>query len=354
MNSKDIITVCYFGIYKPEYSRNKILISGLKSNGVSILECRTGLMGILKYFDLIKKHWKIRKDYDVMLVAFPGFQSVILAKFLTRKPIVFDAFISMYDSIVLDRKLVRKYSLKAKYFWWLDKLSFMVADLVIIDTNEHKKYLSKEFRINSKKIERVFLGADTNIFYPREEIEKNQKFKVMFYGTYIPLQGIEYIVKAAKILENDKDIIFELIGDGQEKSNILELAKELKIINIVFKGNLSISELANRIFDSDVCLGIFGNTEKTKRVIPNKVYECVAMKKPVITCDTPAERELFNDDELFFTKIADPESISNAIIKIKNNKILRNNIAENGYSKFVKNVIPDRIGFHLKEILKNF
>src|SRR3989339_1021199 len=128
------MVICYFGIYKPSYSRNKILLSGLKSNGVEILECRTDKSGLLKYFDLIKKHWKIRNDYDVMLVAYPGFQSVILVKFLTSQPIIFDAFVSLYDSMVLDRKTVSRKSLKAKYFWWLDKLSMTAADLVLIET----------------------------------------------------------------------------------------------------------------------------------------------------------------------------------------------------------------------------
>ena len=175
--------ICYFGIYKPDYSRNKIIMSGLKSNGAEIIECRSDKKGISKYFDLIQKHWSIRNQYDVMFVAFPGFQSVILAKFLTRKPIIFDAFLSMYDSMVMDRKTVSPKSLKAKYFWWLDKISMTVADLVLIDTNEHKKYLSKEFNIKLEKIERVFVGADTNIFYPRDGVPKNEKFIVLFYGS---------------------------------------------------------------------------------------------------------------------------------------------------------------------------
>lgn len=110
------MVICYFGIYKPSYSRNKILLSGLKGNGVEILECRTDKNGALKYFDLIKKHWQIRNDYDVMFVAYPGFQSVILAKFLTSKPIIFDAFVSMYDSMVSDRKKVSKKKFKSKIF----------------------------------------------------------------------------------------------------------------------------------------------------------------------------------------------------------------------------------------------
>lgn len=345
------MVICYFGIYKPNYSRNKILLSGLKSSGVEILECRTDKKGIFKYFDLIKKHWQIRNDYDVMFVAYPGFQPVILAKFLTSKPIIFDAFVSLYDSMVLDRKSVSRNSLKAKYFWWLDKLSITAADLVLMDTNEHKKYLATEFSIKDSKIKRIFLGADTNIFFPRKNVVKNDKFKVLFYGTYIPLQGVEYIVRSAKILEQEKDIEFELIGDGQEKNNILELAKELEIKNIDFKNNVSVNELAERISQADVCLGIFGNTEKARRVIPNKVYECVAMNRPVITADTQAVRELFSDSELFLVDSSNPRKIADAIIKVKSD--IKNAVLVSGraYDKFKNHVLPEQIGAGLKYII---
>lgn len=342
--------ICYFGIYNPEYSRNKILISGLKMNGVDVIECRSDKKGISKYFDLISKHWKIRKDYDVMVVGYPGFQPVILARFLTRKPIIFDAFLSMYDSVVLDRKQISENSLKAKYFWWLDKISMSIADMVIIDTNEHKKYISEEFKICGDKIERVYIGADIDIFYPEKGDKDDNVFRVLFFGTYIPLQGIEYIIKAAKLLEREKDIRFEIIGKGQEKEKILKLSKELKNTNINFSDAVPQSQLRSKISSSDVCLGIFGNTEKTKRVIPNKVYECVATGKPVITADTPAERELFNDSELIFTEIADGNAIAQAILSIKSQPKLALKVAEKGYSKFIKEAAPKILGLKLKKV----
>lgn len=94
----------FFGIYKDAYSRNRILIKSLRENNINVITCHTDCKGADKYIDLIKKHWKIRKDYDVMLVGYLGWSSVVLAKFLTRKPIIFDVFLSIYDSTVFDRK----------------------------------------------------------------------------------------------------------------------------------------------------------------------------------------------------------------------------------------------------------
>ena len=54
-----------------------------------------------------------------MVVGFPGYQVMLLAKFLGKKPIIFDCYSSLYDSEVWDRKLVRPRTPKALYYWFL-------------------------------------------------------------------------------------------------------------------------------------------------------------------------------------------------------------------------------------------
>lgn len=351
-HTKKGLTVCYFGTYTPEYSRNKILISGLKKNGVDVIVCYTVSKGFFKYIDLIIKHWKIRNKYDIMIVGFQGVQAVILAKVLTRKKIIFDAFASLYDSMVMDRKSVKVGSLLARYYWWLDKISMTLADIVLFDTNEHINYASKEFGIKKEKFKRVFIGADTSVFYPVKKEIGSKKFKILFYGSFLPLQGIDYIVKAAKFLEKEKDIVFEIVGWGPEKRKILDLFERLKPENLFFTDGQNQESLRKKGTESDLCLGIFGETNKTKRVIPNKVYECIAMRKSVITADTPAVRELFEDGEIMLVKVADHVSLANAIMVLKNNKELAGSIAQKGYNKFLKFATPNILGMQLLEIIK--
>ena len=86
-------------------------------------------------------------------------------------------------------------------------------------------------------------------------------------------------------------------------------------------------------------------------MIPNKVYECVAMGKPVVTADTPAIRELFEDGELMFVKVSDHISLANAIMTLKNNRELANDIAQKGYQKFLRFATPNVLGRQLLEII---
>ena len=338
------LTVCFFGIYNPEYSRNRVLINGLKENGVEVLECRTSKKNLIKYFDLIKKHWKIRNQYDVLFVAFPGFQSMILARFLTGKKIVYDSFTSIYDSEVNDRKNTKKGSLKAKYFWFLDWLSCKLANKILLDTNENIKYYISEFGIKKEKFERVFVGTDTSIFRPKEKIKYNNKFIVHFHGSNIPLQGVDCVLESAKLLEREKDIQFNIVG-----SNIKKEYEGNGFENINFMENVPYTELPNYINKADICLGIFGDTEKAQRVIPNKVFECVACEKAVITLDTPAIRELFDENDLCLIFSDSVEELVQAILDLKNNPEKIDYLAQNGYNRLIQNVKIKKLGSQLKE-----
>ncbi len=201
-------TLC-FGSYDPNYPRNRVIIKGLRENGVEVTECNDLSKIWLRYPNLIRKY---KSDYDAMIVCHPGHVNIPLAKMLTKleaKPLIFDAFISEYDTNVFDRKLVREGSLKSKFYFYLDKIACMLSDVVLLDTDEHINYFHKKFGIKKEKFRRIFIGADDAVFYPRKIEGKDGVFIVTLHGTFIPLQGIQYVVKAAKLLEDHKDIKFE-------------------------------------------------------------------------------------------------------------------------------------------------
>lgn len=341
--------VLYFGNYDSNYSRNRVLIHGLRDNGVEVLECNSRRAGLAKFVELFRKHWRMRNSYDVMVVGFLGQQIIPFAKLISRKPIVFDSFLSLYDSNVFDRKTVKSDSLKARYYWLLDWLSMYLANIVLFDTEQHIKYASKEFGIKVGKFRRIWIGASDDIFYPAPKQNMGQ-FTILFYGSFIPLQGIEYILASAKLL-NEESVRFVIIGNGQEKKKMLTLSDKLGLNDVEFKDYLEPQLLKNEIAKADVCLGIFGATHKTQRVIPNKVYECIAMQKPVITADTPAIRELFDPTDLALVESANPQALATAIIKLKDNHDLRDAIAVSGYARFKQEATPFILGGKLKQII---
>ncbi|MEK7536914.1 MAG: glycosyltransferase [Patescibacteria group bacterium] len=352
--------ILYFGNYNPNYARNRILIDGLRENGVEVLECNVQGGGFRALPKLFLKYLKLKTSYDVMIVGFPGQEVMFLARFLTlrffsgqaRKPIIFDAFASHYGGYIIDRKKYPKTSLMAKYYRFLDKWSCRLADLVLLDTQAHINFFVEEFNLPPEKFRRIWIGADDKVFKPLPfPVEKNV-FRVLFFGTFIPLQGIKYILQAVKILE-DQNIFFTIIGDGQEKESILELNHQLNLKNIEFKGKMLSEGILTEAKKCHLCLGIFGDTPKTALVIPNKIYESLAMRRPVISGDTSACRELFSDDNLMMVQPADSESLAKAILELKNNLDLRGKLVENGYNKFIKYCTPKVLGGELKLLISN-
>lgn len=344
--------VLYFGVYDPDYSRNWVLINGLRKNGVEVEELRQKpARGA--WLKLIWGYLKLKKDFTAVVVGFPGQEMMFLARWLFRKkPIVFDAFTSHYGGYILDRKRWGEKSWRARCFRWLDYWSCRLAKIVLLDTQAHIDFFVKEFKLPPEKFRRIWIGANDDLF----KAEKNTSaaegvFRVIFFGTYVPLQGAEQIVQAAKILEKDQEIVFYFIGRGQDRNKAFNLARELGLKNIIFKDMLEPVKLRVEIGQADVALGLFGQTPKTPLVIPNKIYEALAMGKAVITADTPAIRELFSEKEMVLVKAGNPRAIAEAILELKSNPTRRRQLAENGQRKFQQFAASSVLGRQLKEIL---
>jgi glycosyltransferase involved in cell wall biosynthesis len=341
------MTVCYFGIYDRGYARSTVLLSGLAANGVEVIECHVEPRthkGLKKFWALYLEYQKIRRQkFDFVIVAFPGHTVVWLAKLLFNAPLVFDAFVSLYDSNVFDRLVYSPRHPRAWIDWMKDYISMHLSDAVLMDTNEHAAYCADTFRVRREKFVRVMIGANDTIFSPRE-VPHPPVFTVHFHGTFIPLQGISYIVEAAKLLL-DKPIAFRIAGSGQEYARIETLVAEEKLSNVELLGMVPLPEVPKHIAPAHICLGIFGNTPKTSRVIPNKVYEYMAMGKAIITADTPAVRELEAFGPLPFVAVpsGDAQALADAILSLMQDDMWRERLEKESRTMYVEHLQAEKL-----------
>lgn len=344
--------VCVFGIYDPGYTHNRALILGLQENGYEVVECNVNpkeFPGIAKYRELARLARTVRSEskFAFVLVLFPGHTVVWLARILfSGTPIVFDAFVSLFDSNVEDRKLYGRLSIKAFRDWLFDWSSCMIADRVLLDTDEHRKYFAKTFGVSMKKSLRVPVGSMEDIFSPRPESIPEEPFIVHFHGTYIPLQGIPYIIDAARLLRGmaQQQILFRIIGSGQESEKIKRDAQDLVDEGVVeFVGSVPLASLADSMAAAHVCLGIFGDTAKARRVIPNKVYEALAMGHPIITADTPAARELLSEETAVLVPPANAQAIAEGILALQADPERCRKLAAADAELFRSQLLPKRI-----------
>ena len=341
-----IVRVLFISGERPTYTRNAVLIKGLKENGVSVIECTNASSSYAqRYPAVVFKYVKNVTPVDVIFVGFFGQPLVPLIRKMTRKPIVFDAFLSGYDTMCFDRKKCAPGSTLGKFFFWLDKTACDCADKVLLDTTAHINYFVETFKVDQEKFERVFVGADDTVFYPRA-VEKSA-FTVFHYGTYRPLQGIEYIVKAAALLTSD--IHIKIVGKGQEHKKVIGTARALNVCNVEFIDWIPYNELPLHIANADICLGgHFSDIDKGKRVIAGKTFQFIAMRKPVIVGDNPANKELLDETSALFVEHANAKALAETIATAQNENMT--SIAEKGYTIFKKRCTPAVIGAHVKKI----
>lgn len=340
----------YFGAYERDYPRNQTIIKGLRQNGVEVQECNDSSSILLRYPRLITKY----THSDAIFVGTGGHTSMPLARLLAKYsncPLVLDPFISFYEDVVGERHVVKENSISAKYYYFLDKYMPLLADSIIFDTDEHARYFNREFGTPMEKAHTVYIGTDDEKFYPDARDSSQDVFNVLFYGSLLPLHGVRYIIEAAELLR-DADISFRIIGPPGTMYNELgqTLAKK-SLDRVKLSPSIPYSSLCGEICRADICLGIFGDTPQAKRVIPNKVFEAMACKKPVITMDTPAVKEIFaNKRELL---LCDNTKLADSIYELYDNKSLREHIAKKAYESFISNFTPKHIGSKIIKIIEN-
>lgn len=334
------LKVLAWGTYDLSKPRVRILLQSLRDAGVELTECRADVWGntddksqvkgfqqrflflmrwIFAYPKLIWKLLRTPKP-DVIFIGYLGQVDVlILWPFarMRRIPVVWDAFISLYNTVVEDRRLVTRNHPIAWGLYALEWLATRAANRVILDTRAHADYFVDRFGIPHNRTGVVFVGAEAEIFSPRTvPKDPSQPFTVLFYGQFIPLHGIGTIIEAARLLENEP-VRWVLIGKGQEQQRIAKMLEEHPLKQLEWIHWVPYAELAEWLSNADVCLGIFDDGAKAARVIPNKVFQIVSAGKPLITRDSPTIRELVseNDQSIWLVKARDAEELAKAVLE---------------------------------------
>ncbi len=311
------IRVLQWGTYDTGKPRTRILRDGIGLAGASLDECHasvweaiedksqvTGLMkraGLLvrcltRYPVLLWRFLRAPRP-DIVLIGYPGVLDVILLAPLAHLrgvPLVWDMFMSLYDTIVFDRGLLRPKQWRARLLHRLEGFALRCANLVFLDTEAHARRIELMFGLPPRTCGAVWVGAEVEHFRAQETVatvaRPAKPLRVLFYGQFIPLHGIGTIVEAARLMRDDA-VEWTLIGRGQEAAAIRRMIAEDPLPKLRWIEWVEYGELKQWISGASVCLGIFGNSGKAACVIPNKVFQIVVAGRPLITRDGPAIRE---------------------------------------------------------------
>ena len=352
--------ICILGAYEADYPRHKVIKKGLQAENIDVVECSLPpkYKFWLRYPLLFIRYLRFFGKHDFFLV--PEFcqKDIPLAEWLslfTGKKIIFDPLASRYETKILDWKRKPVHSIQARWNFRIDKWAFRFSDLILADTQAHKDYYCQDYRLSPEKVEVLPVGFDSDLFRPDEQDRNRDSFTILFFSSFLPLHGADVIIQAASILERmDQDIHFRIIGSGQTFPSVQKLAKEHDLKNIQFIPWIPQRDLPGWIASSDICLGIFGKTEKAKRVVPHKIFQSMAMGKPVITLRTPAVEEFFiHEKHIYLCEASNPDQLAEMILVLKQDNQLREKIALAGCQEVWERYSPSAIGRRFLKIIRD-
>ena len=259
--------------------------------------------------------------------------------------IVADAFISLYDTVVNDRGLLRANDWRAKLLWHIERRAYGFADAVVVDTSQNADFYASLFRLPRELFVPIPLATNECDFTLASASTDRDACEVLFIGTLIPLHGISAIIDAARLLESNKTIRFTIIGTGQQ-ADILESALRNGATNISWERNWKTpAELAAYIAEADICLGIFDSGLKAQRVCPYKVYAYASMGKAIVTARTAwleQAAEDFGEMPFVGVRMADASAIADEIVRLADDKALRSEMADRA-RRFYDGMLTNRI-----------
>ena len=346
--------VGYFGTWESQYPRNEQVLASLREAGVDVVEfhrevwrdehkfvLNPATLPRLAKAEASLALQRISRDVRALLVGYPGQFDLAAAK-THRRPIVFNAMVSLYETLVEDRQRFRPGFLPARALHVIDRFAFRAADLLVSDTRANAAAMAELAGL--ERVESVFVGAEERLFKPTWV--QPETFTALFVGKLIPLHGLATILEAARLLP---EIPFRIVGSGQQAQELKRRPENVEHISWI-----DYSSLPGEYSAAGCALGIFGTSNKAARVIPNKVFQAIATGTPIVTADTEGARELLaNERDALLVPPGDPVTLADAIKSLKEDPSLAARLGTEGRQTYEREATEAKLGAKWRSLIES-
>lgn len=178
-----------------------------------------------------------------------------------------------------------------RFLEWLERRMYLAADQIVTVGHGYREQVAAKVPVDDC-ISVVMNGVDSDVFSlrPRDEAFLAKwylegLFVCSYVGTIGMAHGLEVVIRAARILEDRGrlDIAFLIVGDGARRAELENLAdQECVEQRVIFTGRMSRDQMPTVLASSDACLVHLRKTELFETVVPSKIFETMAMGRPII------------------------------------------------------------------------
>ncbi len=341
-------------------SEKSVLPEIADENGVKVLRIKTlphhkvnfiirGIAQLLMpyiFFRKIKKN--IKEKIGVAIVHSPPLPLALVAykakKFYGAKYIL--NLHDIFPQNAVDLGVLRNKFL-IKFFERMERNSYKNSDLIVVPSNEHKKFIEKKRNVPVGKTQVVYHWIDSEPFLKAKKTDKfrklyglNNKFIFLFGGVIGPSQGLDLFVRIAARIRDNKDIVFLFVGDGSAKEELMKMTEEMELKNVVFKPFVSLEEYPELVKDCDV--GIVSlSSQNTTPAVPGKILGYMAAAVPVAAFLHKESDGLLIVKEAkcgYGTVSNDEEKALEIILKMYNERNKLREYGENGLNYLLANM----------------
>lgn len=284
--------IAYILAYRaPNYIRSHSILQSLSNcDCIELLVARNQRPGIARYLETWRALLELHrtKAPDLYVLGFRGHEIFWPVRWLARgKPLVFDALMSPSAAMSEEHKAGWLGRILAPIMHQFERSILHSADLVLTDTQRHAAFYQKRFGIPRGKILVIPVGAiETKVSCSTTQTVENvdAPFSVLFYGSMLPLHGVDVIVSAAAQLR-DLPIRFDFVGGSvRQMQRLHDLCAKYGVSRYTQRAWVPLNELiTSDIPGAEICLGgPFGGTPQARRVITGKTSQCLALGKATV------------------------------------------------------------------------
>lgn len=349
--------VMWLGTYDRWYPRPRVLIAGLQAQGVEVVEHhrpvwerRRDKTAGLRPLPLAASAVRFAGAWAGLAVAGARERPVdaVVAGYLAQPdalpawcvarargvPLVADMMISLADTLGGDRAMAGRAAAAA--LAGIDRTTMRLADLVLADTAAGADWLSRRFGVDRARIAVVPVGAEPDHFPPSPPPDGPPS--VLFYGKLAPLHGVATVLEAARAPGVPP---VRLIGDGQLGPWLEgELARD-RPPGLTWERWVPYEALGAEVSAAAICLGVFGTSEKAARVVPNKVWQAMAVGRAIVTADTPGVREVLEDGvSALLVPPGDAPGLAAALVRLGADAALRERLGAAAHAVYLRRGAP--------------
>jgi glycosyltransferase involved in cell wall biosynthesis len=184
-----------------------------------------------------------------------------------------------------------------------------------------------EGRLPADKLAFCSNGSNLDLFEPRpeagqrlrEELAVGDKFLTVYGGILGVAQGLEVVLHAAKLLQDQPDIHILMIGDGPRREALEELHQALGLTNVTMIPGQPLERMPAFFSAADVCLVPLRKLEVFTGVLPTKMFDAWACGTPtLINVDGEARETMEEVGAGMYVPPDDPKALADGLLTLRN------------------------------------